>query len=102
MPQQEECSGGENGSAEKGFMVSQDHLPELLWLPLTGSGLVTKEMNSFTSRCHLFKSSAHVLGGQWAGGMGESVPGAQGGLARVPAMQAAHCSAGTFVQLRWR
>ena len=83
-------------------MVSQDHLPELPWLPLADSGLVTKEMNSFTFMCHLFESLAHVLGGQWAGEMGASAPGAQGGLARVSAMQAAHCSAGTSVQPRWR
>lgn len=102
LPRQEGCFGGENGSAEKGFVVSQDHLPELLWLPLAGYGLVTKEMNSFTSMCHLFESLAHVLGGQWAGETGASAPGAQGGLARLSVMRAAHRSAGTSVQPRWR
>lgn len=56
-------------------VVSQDHLPGLLCLPLAGSGLVTKEMNSFTSMCHLFESMAHVLGGQWAGETGRVLLG---------------------------
>ena len=38
LPQQAGCPGGENGSAEKGPVASQDHLPELLWLPLQALG----------------------------------------------------------------